>query len=122
MLPKFILKWIITAIALAVAAKVVSGIHIVGSWTTYLWIALVFGFINATLGTIFKVFTIPFVILSLGLSLLIINALMLALTADLISSFSIDNFGAAFVASLIVSIVSMLANIAVIKPLTSSAK
>lgn len=101
----FPVRVVATAIALWVAGSVVSGIHVDGSWFTYLLIALVFGLVNGTVGTIIKFFTFPFVLLTLGLFLLVVNSAMLGLTAAILDSFRIDNFGSAFLGALIISVV-----------------
>lgn len=111
MIKKFLLNWGVTAIALWVAVWIVSGLHITGGPFDYLWIALLFGFINATIGVIAKLFTLPLIILTLGLFLIVVNALVLEITAGLVDSFAIDNFGSALGGALIISIVSLLLDV-----------
>jgi putative membrane protein len=101
----FLVRAVATAVALWVAGSVVSGIHIDGRWYTYLTIALVFGLVNGTLGTIIKFFTFPFVLLTFGLFLLVVNSAMLGLTALLFDSFGIENFVSALLGALIISFV-----------------
>jgi putative membrane protein len=117
---RFLMNWAVTAVALGVAVWVVSGIHVDGGVIQYLWIALLFGLINATIGVLAKLFTLPLVIVSLGLFLIVINALMLEITAGLVSSFSIDNFGSALGAALIVSIVSLLLDLLFVNRLSNA--
>lgn len=101
----FVFRTIATAVALWVATKIVSGIHVEGEWYTYLIIAVVFGLVNGTVGTVVKFMSLPFVLLSLGLMLLVINAAMLGLTAALLESFSIENLGSALLGALIIALV-----------------
>lgn len=101
----FAVRLVATAIALWVAGALVSGIHVYGGWATYLKVALVFGVVNGTVGTIVKFFTLPFVLLSFGLFLLVVNAAMLALTDSVMDSFAIDNFGSALLGAVIISFV-----------------
>lgn len=89
-----------------VATLFVSGIQIDGGVKTYFWVALVFGLINALLGSIIKLITLPFTLLSFGAFLVIINAAMLQLTDRWSDKLSIDNFWSAIFASLIISVVS----------------
>jgi putative membrane protein len=101
----FLVRVVATAIGLWVAGSVVSGIHIDGRWYTYLLIASVFGLVNGTVGSIIKFFTFPFVLLTFGLFLLVVNSAMLGLTASLFDSFSIENFGSALLGAFIISVV-----------------
>jgi putative membrane protein len=101
----FLVRVVATAFALWIATSVVSGIHVDGHWYAYLLIAVVFGLVNGTVGTVIKFFTFPFVVLTLGLFLWVVNSLMLALTASLLDSFRIDNFGSALLGAFIISVV-----------------
>ena len=84
----------------------VSGIKIDGGFTTYLWVALLFGLINAIIGGLIKLVTFPISILSFGLFIFVINAAMLQLTDRWSDKLSIDNFWSAIFASVIISLVS----------------
>jgi putative membrane protein len=107
---KLVLRWLALAVAFWVATAIVPGITINGGLTTYLWVALLFGLINAILGSILKILTLPATIISFGLFLFIINAAMLALTARWSSKLDVHGFGSALLASLIISVVTGLLN------------
>jgi putative membrane protein len=111
-----VVHFVAEAVAIWVATLIVSGIHVYGGVFTYLWIAVLFGVVNAVLGSILRLFTLPLVLLTLGLFSLIISTAMLALTAALSSKLDIDGFWSAFFAALIVAVVS-----AVIEGLTRRA-
>jgi putative membrane protein len=111
----FLIKTLANAAALAVATGLVAGIEMTGGSTgektwTLIVVALIFGLINFIVKPLVKLFSLPLLILTLGLFTLVINALMLLLTswiadqADL--AFHVDGFGAAFLGGLIVSIVA----------------
>jgi putative membrane protein len=85
---------------------VVTGIQIDGGLKTYLWVALLFGLINALLGGLIKLLTLPITFLSFGLFLVIINAAMLQLTARWSDKLTIENFWSAIFASVIISVVT----------------
>ena len=106
----FVLRVIIYAIGIALVAEIVPGIRIAGdTLSTLLIIGLVFGIINAVLKPIVKFLTCPLVILSLGLFVLVINALMLLVTASLIPTrLHIDGFWPAFVGGIVMSIISIV--------------
>ncbi len=111
---KLIVKLLVNAVALGAAAAFIDGIRY-GSITDLLIVAALFGIINAVLKPILKVLTCPFVALTLGIFILVINAFLLWMTGELAAGFGIDftvtSFGAAFFGGLIVSIVSILLNV-----------
>lgn len=119
----FVLRVLISGVALWLAEVLLPGITIVGADTTWgrigvlLAVALVFGVINAVVKPIVQVLSIPLYILTLGLFTLVVNALMLMLTAWITEQTSwglrIDDFGDAFVGALIVSVVSFGLSVAV---------
>jgi len=106
-----ILRIMINALSIVVAVKLVEGITFSGQWWKMIIIGAIFGFVNSLIKPIVTFFTFPFIILTLGLFTLIINTLMLALTAHLSDSLNlglkIEGFLPAFWGALIVSIVSM---------------
>ena len=105
---RILINWFLSALAVWVVAQVVPGFHVSGV-AAALVAALVIGFVNATLGTLLKVFTFPLTILTLGIFWLVINALMLKLAAALLSpAFRVDTFAAAFWGAIILSLVNML--------------
>lgn len=105
-----ILQWLINALAIVIAVKVVDGISFQGEWWYMIVIGSLFGLVNGLIKPIIKLFTYPIIIITLGIFTLIINAAMLGLTA-LISrplklGFEIAGFWPAFWGALIVSIIS----------------
>ena len=103
---KLLIRWGTLAASFWVATMLVSGIKIDGGFTTYLWVALLFGLINAIIGGLIKLVTFPISILSFGLFIFVINAAMLQLTDRWSDKLSIDNFWSAIFASVIISLVS----------------
>lgn len=114
----FVLRVIISGVAIWFATLIVRGFDTVGASTTgakigvYLLVGLVFGIVNAVVKPVVQVLSIPLYILTLGLFTLVVNALMLLLTAWITSAthwgLRIDNFGAAVLAAIIVSVVSFV--------------
>ncbi|MSO57198.1 MAG: phage holin family protein [Acidobacteria bacterium] len=108
----FLLRLLINAAALWVAIQLVGGIDHRGSWWSLLLVALVFGVLNAGVRPLLKLVSIPLLIVTLGLFIFVINAVMLMLTSwmsgllDL--GFYVDGFWSAFLGGLVVSIVSLL--------------
>ncbi len=111
MMRKILLRLLINAIALWVAVQIVPGIH-AESPLTILVVALIFGAVNALLRPLVKFFTCPMIIVTLGLFIFVINAVMLWFTAwvagRLNLGFSIDGgFWPAFWGALVISAVSL---------------
>jgi putative membrane protein len=107
---RFAIRLVVNAIAIVVAAWLVPGIVVSGGPGTYLGVALIFGVVNATIGTVLKVLTCPLILLTLGLFTLVINGLMLQFSAWWAGifglGFSVSSFWAAFLGALVVSVVS----------------
>jgi putative membrane protein len=81
-----------------------------GEYGTYLWIGLIFGVVNAIVGPILRLLSLPFVVLTLGLFLLVVNAALLALTAGLTDRLTIDGFGTAILGGLILAVAGWVAD------------
>jgi putative membrane protein len=116
---RWILRLLANAAALAVATWLLSGITLSSDSTgrsimVMLVVALIFGILNAIVKPIFKLVTAPIVLITLGLFLLVINALMLLLTSWLSDQvglgWHVNGFWTAVLGSLIVSVVSWLLN------------
>jgi len=105
---KLLVSWAALALSFWVATAVIPGIDVKGGFTTYLWVALLFGLLNATLGSLLKLLTLPAVILTLGLFLVIVNASMLVLVARWSNKLDINNFWSAIFAAIIISVITRL--------------
>lgn len=102
----FVTRWMITTLAVLVAAQI-PGIH-AASFASMAFAALLLGIVNALVRPVLLLLSLPLILLTLGFFILIVNALMLYLVAGLVPGFYVDGFGAAFVGSLIISLVSWL--------------
>src|SRR3954465_141552 len=78
---------------------------------TYLWIALIFAVVNAVVGPILRLLSLPFVLVTLGLFLLVVNAALLGLTAALTDRLQVDGFGSAVVGGLLLAIGGWVADV-----------
>jgi putative membrane protein len=81
-----------------------------GEYGTYLWIGLIFGVVNAVVGPVLRLLSLPFVLLTLGLFLLLINAALLALTAGITDRLTLDGFGTAIIGGLILAVAGWVAD------------
>jgi putative membrane protein len=104
----FIIKLLVTALAVWVAAYILPGVHLANDAKTIVIVALVLALLNAIVKPILIILTIPVTIVTLGLFLLVINALMVVWTSKLVSGFQVDGWVTAFLFSLIVSVVSSI--------------
>ena len=111
---------IVNAVALAVAAWVVDGVDLTGDSTankvlTLLGVAAIFGLINTFIKPLLTLLSLPFIVVTLGLLIFVINALLLWLTGGISSalglSFSVEGFWSALLGSVIISLVSFAMNI-----------
>ena len=117
---RFLLRVLVSAVALGVATAAVPGIELLAGsgWSkvgTLLGVALIFGLINATLKPLIKVIGCAFYVLTLGLAALVVNGLLLWLTSviagDLTLPFHVTGFWPAFWGAIIVGLVSWLLNL-----------
>ena len=83
---------------------------LLGGYGTYLWIGLLFGVVNAIVGPILRLLSLPFVVLTLGLFLLVINAALLGLTALITDRLEVDGFITAILGGLILAVAGWLAD------------
>jgi putative membrane protein len=104
----FLVRVLITALGLWIAQAIVPGVEITGVGTLIL-AALLLGIVNAVVRPLIVLLTLPITVLSLGLFLLVVNAMMLALVAALLDGFVLRGFFPALFGSLVVSITSWLA-------------
>jgi len=123
-----LVRWLINAVALLIAAWLVPGIRLgrsdgapsTADWSTLLIVALIFGIVNAIIRPIVSFLSLPLTILTLGLFIFVINALMLLLTSGIAQrvgvNFLVDGFWPALIGALVISIVSFLLNRTLVRP------
>jgi len=117
---KLLMRLVVNAIAVGVAAWLLKDITISGTSTTrrvitLLGVAAIFGLVNAVGKPLATLLSLPFIVLTLGLLIFVINALMLLLTSwiseGLDIPFEVDGFGTALLGALIITVVSWLMNV-----------
>ena len=104
---KLLIKWLLSAMALLAVAHFYSGVT-VQSFTAALIAAFVIGLLNTIVRPILVVLTLPVTIISLGLFLFVINALMFWAASSLLDGFQVRDFTAALVGSLLYSVAGMV--------------
>ena len=108
-LRKFFRRWLVDALAVLVAAHVVRGISY-DSFAGLLVASLLLGILNAFFRPVLLLLSLPLLLVTLGLFILVINALLLYFVGSLVRSFHIASFAAAFWGALVISLVSMVVN------------
>ena len=104
---KLIVKWLLSACALLAVAYIYVGVA-VSSFGSALIAAFVIGLFNTVVRPILVVLTLPVTVVTLGLFLFVINALMFWSASGVLDGFQVDGFGAALIGSLIYSVLSLL--------------
>jgi len=104
---RFLVRWIVNAAAVFLAANLVPGISVSGFAVAVL-AGLILGFVNAIIKPILFVLTLPITVVTLGLFIFVVNAICLALVAWLVPGLSISGFWAAFFGAIVISLVSWL--------------
>ena len=102
-----LINWLITTVAILIAGHLLSGV-VIRSFTTAIVAALVLGLINAVIRPILVILTLPITILSLGLFIFVLNALLVLLTSAIVPGFEVRSFWWAMGFSLVVSVVSFV--------------
>ena len=119
---KLIIRWVVIALALFAAAYLVPGIRVAdpNAWAVYAIMAVVLGLVNAVVRPILSLLSCPFIILTLGVFILVINAVSFLLAARIAEAlgvgFFVDNFWSALLGSLVVSVVSIFFNVFLKEP------
>lgn len=103
----FLLKWVLSAVAVLIAAYLLPGVTVESFWAA-LVVAAILAIFNAVLRPILVVLTIPVTILTLGLFLLVINAIIVLMTDAIIGDFYVSGFWWALLFSLIISVLGAI--------------
>ena len=105
----FLQRWVVTTLAVLVAAQVVKGIHY-DTTAAVLVASLLLGFLNAFVRPILLLLSLPLLLVSLGLFIIVINALLLLLVGEVVKGFTVAGFWPAVWGSVVISGVSMILN------------
>ena len=115
---RFLVKVVLMAGVFYGVAYLLDGIEVIpnpagplGEPGTYLWIALVFAVVNAVVGPVLRLLSFPFVLLTLGLFLLVVNAALLGLTAALSDRLQVDGVVSAIVGGLLIAVFGWIAEL-----------
>jgi putative membrane protein len=104
---RLLVRWILHTVALFVVAWLVPGFHI-RSIASALVAVVIIGLLNATLGLLLKIVTLPLGILTLGIFFLVINAVILRLASSIVPGLVVSSFGAAFIGAAVLAVLHLL--------------
>ncbi len=104
---RLLIHWLLCAIALMVASKLIDGFYVDGLQSALI-AAVVIGFLNATLGFMLKLITFPLAIISFGIFLLVINAAMIMVASHFVDGFYVYGWGPAFWGAVVLAALGMI--------------
>ncbi len=103
----FFIRWMVTTVAVFVAEKMLPGIHC-ASLGALLGASLLLGITNAFVRPVLLLLSIPFIIITMGAFIFVVNALLLLFVSQMIPAFQVDGFWSAFFGAIIISLVSWI--------------
>ena len=110
-----IVRWLVLALGVTLAERLVGGVNCQDGLTLFLVVVLL-SFFNAVLRPLLVLFTLPFIVLTMGIGLIVINALLFLLVGALVPGFEVDGFWAAFWAAVIVGLTNFAMTIVMKQP------
>jgi putative membrane protein len=102
----FVVRWLVTTLAVFVAAHIVPGVSYGGEWSSLFGASLLLGILNAFVRPALLLLSLPWIIITMGIFILILNALLLMFVSAVIPGFAVSGFWSAFFGSIVVSLVS----------------
>jgi putative membrane protein len=112
---KLIVRWLVLALGVTLAEKIVPGIDCKDGVTLFVVVVLL-SFFNAVLRPILVLFTLPFIVLTMGLGLVVLNALLFMLVGKIVSGFTVEGFWSAVGGALIVGVTNLIMTILMKQP------
>jgi putative membrane protein len=104
---RFLVHWLLSALGLMIVAHLVPGFRVAG-FGTALIAAVMIGLVNATIGSVLRLLTLPLTVLTFGLFSVVLNALLLWTAAALVPGFAVAGFVAALFGSIVLALVNAL--------------
>jgi putative membrane protein len=105
---QLLVRWLVLALGVMIATKIVPGIAVDNNGATLLVVVLLLSFFNAILKPLLVLFTLPFILITMGLGVIVINALLFLLVGRLVDGFQVDGFLSALLGSLVVTVTNLL--------------
>ena len=106
MLKQLVVVWLIVAAAIAITAGLLPSVEIDGGFFALLGVALLFGLVNALIGPVLRLISLPLTMITFGLFSLVVNAALLGITAGLSDSLDVGGFFATVLAAILISVLN----------------
>jgi putative membrane protein len=111
-LMQLLVRWIVLALGVMLATKIIPGISC-NDGTTLIAVVVLLSFFNAILKPLLVLFTLPFIIFTMGLGIIVINALLFLFVGNLVSGFHVSGFWSAVGGALVVSVTNLIVSVLV---------
>lgn len=108
MVKQIMVVWIVTAAAIGIAAALLPSVKVEGGVFALLGVAIVFGLVNALIGPLLRIITLPLTLMTFGLFSLIVNAVLLGITAGLTGDLDLGGIFPAILAALLISVLTSI--------------
>jgi putative membrane protein len=105
-----LVRWLVLALGVMLATRIVPGIKC-DDGTTLIVVVLLLSFFNAILKPLLVLFTLPFILVTMGLGVILINAVLFLLVGELVNGFVVDGFWSALGGSLVVSVTNLAVSV-----------
>jgi len=106
MIVKLLVAWVILAAAIAITAALVPSVEVDGGVLTLLGVSMLFALVNALLGPLLRLISLPLTMITLGLFALVVNGILLGITAGLTDSLDVGGVVSTIIAALVISVVT----------------
>ena len=103
----FFRQALVSALGVLIGTKLIDGVSYDSNWALF-WVVVLLGLFSASIKPLLVLFALPFVVLTLGIGLLFINALLYQLAAWIVPGFEVANFGSAFLGALVITLLSVM--------------
>jgi putative membrane protein len=113
MLKFLLVRWAIVAVAIAIAAAIMPSVDVDGGFFGLIGVALLFGLVNALIGPVLKLLSLPLTVVTLGLFSLVVNGVLLAITAGIADNLDVGGFLSVIVAALLISVLAAVMSLVV---------
>jgi putative membrane protein len=120
MLVRLLVGWAVVAAAIGLAAALLDSVTVNGGLVSLLWVSLVFAVVHALLGPILRLVSAPLTLMTLGLFSLVVNAVLLAITAGLTDSLDVGGFLGVIVAAFLISVIEAVLGFVLDKQMPSA--
>ena len=120
MVVRLLIAWAVVAAAIGLAAALLDSVSVNGGFLSLLWVSLVFALVQALIGPFLRLISAPITMITLGLFTLVINGILLAITAGLTDSLDVGGFLGVIVAAFVISVIEAVLGFVLDKAMPSS--